>query len=262
MQATIDSNFTSEPLIGQSDSAATPADPDVEDFKRSYDWFVVARTLEGERRLCERKQMADTFRKDILEGALNSASVIDVYAKTNEGQWGKTASPLAQVAKGEFKLRVLYEPVWSHAMAGLKWGALIGIGLKFIDTLILLGAVDLRIAVMFLIVAAVCAIPRIGMAAVIVASLVMSKFTSVNLFVTLGTVMLIGSILGSLPGMAVGGAIGLGRRRTLPLAGDAKPEREGLALKAVVLPLLGGLALWGLYLFVFNPWLISIMSKR
>src|SRR5208282_3108649 len=125
-------------------------------------------------------------------------------------------------AKGHFKLRVLYEPVWAHAMAGVKWGVLIGIGLKFLDTLILLASVNGELAFMFLVAAGVCAIPRIGIPAMIVVYFVMSKFTKANLFMALLAVMLIGSILGCLPGMAIGGAIGLGRKKNLPLAGDAK----------------------------------------
>lgn len=156
--------------IQKPEDAVTPAplDAEVEEFKKTSDWFVVVQTSGGQRRLCNKKQFADTFRKDILDGVLNVRSTVDVHNKTKDGKWNKTSSPLEQFAKGHFKLRVLYEPVWSHAMAGLKWGALIGIGLKFLDTLILLGSADPTLAFLFLVVAGVCAIPRIGFVAMVV----------------------------------------------------------------------------------------------
>ncbi|HOX85772.1 MAG TPA: hypothetical protein PKW76_04560 [bacterium] len=239
----------------------SPKDAEVEAFKTTNEWFVVVQTADGQRRLCNKKQFKDMFRNDILDGLLNSESTVDVHVKTKEGQWNKTSSPLGQFARGYFKLRVLYEPVWSHAMAGLKWGALIGIGLKFLDTLILLGSADPTFAILFLVVAGVCAIPRIGIVAVVVVSTAMYKFTNANLFITLLSVILTGSILGCLPGMAIGGVVGLARKKSLPHARDAKSERDASVLKAVVLPLLGGAGLWALYLFVFNPWLMGVMSK-
>jgi hypothetical protein len=251
------------PTVAESQQveAAQPEVDEVEDFRKNNDWFALVHTSDGQLRLCDKKQVADTFRKDILDGVLNAASAVDVHAKTKDGQWSKTTSPLTQFAKGFFKLRVLYEPVWSHAMTGLTWGALTGIGLKFLDTLILLGSVDPGLAFLFVVVAAVCAIPRIGVLAMIGISIVMMRFAKANLFVTLLAVMATGSILGCLPGMAIGGAIGLGRKKNLPLAPDAKPEGGIMVLKALVLPLLGAAALWALYLFVFNPWMANVMSR-
>ena len=241
-----------------------PTDAEVEAFKTTNDWFVVVQTSDGQRRLCNKKQFTDIFRKDILDGLLSSESTVDVHFKTKEGQWNKTSLLLAQFAKRHFKLRVLYEPVWSHAMSGLKWGALIGIGLKFLDTLIWLFFVDPGLAIMLIIVAGMCAIPRIGSGIGIVSVIVpiaILGLTEVNLFVMFLGVMIVGSILGCLPGMAIGGVVGLARKKSLPLARDAKPERY-VVLKAVVLPLLGSAVLWALYLFVFTPWLMNIIAKR
>jgi hypothetical protein len=238
-----------------------PTDAEVEAFKTTNDWFVVVQTSDGQRRLCNKKQFTDIFRKDILDGLLSSESTVDVHFKTKEGQWNKTFLLLAQFAKRHFKLRVLYEPVWSHAMSGLKWGALIGIGLKFLDSLISLFFVDPVLAIMLIIVAGMCAIPRIGIAMSGIVSIAISGFVKVNLLGMFLGVMIIGSILGCLPGMAIGGIVGLARKKSLPLARDAKPERY-VVLKAVVLPLLGGAVLWALYLFVFIPWLMNIIAKR
>jgi len=255
-------NAVAPPLPAREPSLAPPSqEAEIEALKKQYDWFAITQTLDGQRRLCVKKQVADTLRRDVLDGVLNGASLVEIHAKSQDGKWVKTSSPLAQFAKGHFKLRVLYEPVWAHAMAGVKWGVLTGIGLKFLDTLILLASVNGKLAVMFLIVAGVCAIPRVGMPAMIAVSFAMWKFANVNLFLAVVAVMLIGSILGSLPGMAIGGAIGLVRKKNLPLAGDAQPERRALFVKAVLLPLAGGAGLWAFYLLVFNPWLMTVMSK-
>lgn len=237
-------------------------DSELESLKRSRDWFLVTQTTEGERRVCGRDQFVATLRTGLLEGLFNATTTVDVHAKKHDGTWSKTTTRLAQFAKGQFKLGVLYEPVWSHAKAGLQWGALIGIGLKLLDTLILLVGADPRLAFMFLLAIGVCVIPRVGMVGVIVVSVAMAKFTRANFFVMGLSAALIGATLGCLPGMAVGGLIGLSRRRALPLAKDARPEGEAVLPKAVVFPFLGAAAVWGFYLLVFNPWLVSVIEKQ
>jgi hypothetical protein len=126
----------------------------------------------------------------------------------------------------EKQVRVLYEPVWSHAMSGLKWGALIGIGLKFLDTLIWLFFVDPGLAIMLIIVAGMCAIPRIGIAMSGIVSIAISGFVKVNLLGMFLGVMIIGSILGCLPGMAIGGIVGLARKKVYHSLG--MPNQSGM----------------------------------
>jgi hypothetical protein len=72
---------------------------------------------------------------------------------------------------------------------------------------------------------------------------------------------LVGAVLGCLPGMAIGGIIGVSRKQALARAKDAEPEPAGLALKTVAFPFAGAGAVWGLYFFVFNPWLASVLAK-
>jgi hypothetical protein len=146
-------------------------------------------------------------------------------------------------------------------MAGLKWGALVGVGLKLLDTLIMLGSADPALAFMFLVAIGVCFIPRVGMIAVIIVVIAMAKFTRVNLFIMGLAAALIGAILGCLPGMAIGGIIGFRRKSSLSCARDATPEPEGLFVKAVLLPLIGGCGLFVFYILVFNPWLVSVLEK-
>lgn len=69
--------------------------------------------------------------------------------------------------------------------------------------------------------------------------------------------MLVGALLGCLPGMGIGGIIGVARRGSLPTAHDASPEPAGLWLRAVILPLLAEGGLLAFCITVFNPWLIS-----
>jgi len=230
-------------------------------LKNNKDWLAVAQTSSGEQRIFDKKQFIPALRAGILDGLFTAGSAVDVHVKAQDGTWNKTTSSLAQFAKGHFHLRVLYEPVWSHAMAGLKWGALVGIGLKLLDTLILLGSVDPSMAVLFLVAIGVCFIPRIGMAGVAMVSFMMFKYSKANFFMIGLSAALIGATLGCIPGMAIGGAVGFSRKKELPQAPDAEPEPDGLMLKAVVFPFLGGVALWSFYLFIFNPWLLSILEK-
>ncbi len=251
---------TASPLSQPEAPSQTPTDEEVETFKKTCNWFVVGENSTG-RWFCTKKEFADIFRRNILEGTFTAACTVDVHVKTKDGKWNKTSSSLAQFAKRHFKIGVLYEPVWSHAMAGLKWGALSGIVLKYLDTLFLLGSIDPRMAFLFLVVTGVCVIPRLGMPLVIVVSISLYRFTKANLFITLLAVMLFGSILGCLPGMAIGGAIGFLRRKNLPVASDATPERSGLVWKVMVLPLLGSVIILGGYFGVVNPWFQQILSK-
>jgi hypothetical protein len=238
-----------------------PEDVDSQALKKTRDWFAAVQTVSGERRIFDRAQFVTSLHDGVRGGVFNLNTPVTVHAKSQDGKWNETTSPLAQVAKGHFKLRALYEPVWSHAIAGLKWGALVGIGLKLLDTFITLGSVDPSLAMMFLVAVGVCFIRRIGMVAIIVISIVISKFSHANFFMMGMSAALTGSALGCLPGMAIGGAIGLSRKKKLPRATDAKPEPDGLLFKAVVFPGLAGATLWAFYLFVFNPWLASLLSK-
>jgi len=71
---------------------------------------------------------------------------------------------------------------------------------------------------------------------------------------------LTGALLGSFPGMAIGGLVGLIRKRSLPIAQDAIPEQLGVVLRAVVAPLVGGIGLIASYFLIFNPWLAALLG--
>jgi len=139
-------------------------------------------------------------------------------------------------------------------------GAIVGGGLKLLDTLIMLGTVDPMLAFLFLAAIAVAFIPRVGRIGVIAVVIFSMAYTKAHLFMIGIVAVLTGAILGSLPGMAVGGIIGLSRKNSFPLAKDAEPESSGLLFKATIVPLVLGMALFALYIFVFNPWLMTVLE--
>lgn len=229
-------------------------------LKKETDLFVRINEINESIRYYRKNELNTILRKDILEGRYDKNAPIVIYSKDKDGKWDKADSNLFQFAKSYFKLRILYQPVWAHAMAGLKWGAILGIGIKLLDSTVMLGMVDPVLAFMFLGVIAVCFIPRIGFVAVIIISIAMVKFTNMNLFMMFLSAALVGAILGCLPGMTIGGIIGLVRNKSIIQANDAAPEPEGMFYKAVLLPLLGGGSLIAFYLFVFNPWLVNLLG--
>ena len=238
-------------------AANAMVDGDVDALKMNHDWIAAVSTSRGERRICSRKSLGDILRRDILVGELSATAPVDVHAKGQDGRWAKATVPLAALVPREFRLRVLYQPIWSHSLAGLKWGALVGIALKLLDTFVLLSSRDPTLAVLFLVAIGACFIPRIGWTAMIGVSIVMSKFTKVNLFFALVGAGLAGAILGCLPGMAVGGIVGLVRRRRLTLAPDAEREPANVVWKAVVAPVAAACVVWAGYLLVVTPWLVG-----
>ena len=242
------------PILSASESPM-----DAEALKAEKDWFVEIDQPEGRKHFFGKEEISTRMRSEILEGKYTKDLSVGVHSKDKEGKWTRKDSPLFEFAKGYFSLRVLYQPAWSHALEGLKWGALAGIGLKLLDTLILLGTVDPALAFMFLVAIVVCCIPRFGMIGVIGISIFMMKYSKANFFLMGLSAGIVGAVLGCLPGMAVGGIIGLARKNSLPVARDGNSDPEGLFLKAVILPMAGACALWIFYLFVFNTWLADFM---
>ncbi len=146
-------------------------------------------------------------------------------------------------------------------MTGLIWGAVAGIGLKVLDSFAGLCSANPTIGMLFLLAAGVCAIPRMGWTLMLGITLLFNFFAkvnglpNVNLFVMVLGALFAGALLGCFPGMAVGGVVGLLRRKGLPQAPDARPE-GGVFLKLVVLPTILGAGIWAAYLL----WLIPLVG--
>jgi hypothetical protein len=246
-------------LIEQNQTVLeTQEDPRVGSLKREKDWFIAVEGVNETKSYYDKKEIKTTLRNAILEGRHRQASAVAIYVKTKDGKWNLVNKTLRDFAKDYFQLRILYQPVWGHAMAGMKWGILVGIGLKLLDTLILLGSINPQLAFFFLIAIVACCIPRIGVVGMIMVSYLMIKFSKVNFFFIGIAAALTGAILGCLPGMAIGGAIGMYRRSNLPLAQDVMAETGNLMVTTLILPLFGGTALLLFYFYVFNPWLIKV----
>jgi hypothetical protein len=234
-------------------------DPTVQSFKNDKNWFMGI-SVGDSTHYYDKKQFITELRTNILETKYEKNNKVVIYNKDKDGSWKKTKSTLGEFAKNHFKLRVLYEPVWSHAMAGLKLGAIAGLFIKCADTFLMLLADEPVAAFLFALAVGVFLIPRIGWVTVAAIAFAMARFSSINFFFIGLAAALVGAILGCLPGMAIGGIIGFSRKNSLSVAKDAVPEQDGLFLKAVLLPLISGCALFAIYLFVFNPWLMEVLD--
>jgi hypothetical protein len=233
----------------------------IESLKKIKDWFAIARTNRGEQIFYDNENLVTTMRKNILDNIHNSNDSVEVHSKNKKGEWSSKNTTVIEFANGYFELGVLYKPIWTYAINGLKWGAIVGVLLKMFDTFILLLEVDGTIAVMFLVAVGVCFIPRIGIGAMIVVSFIMTRISKVNFFFMAIAAGLVGAILGCLPGMAIGGIAGFIRKNNLPHANDAHPEPSSLFITTVLLPAIGGATLLYFYIVVLNPWLAEILSK-
>jgi hypothetical protein len=233
---------------------------EVRSLKRQKNWFVGVEDATGTIRYFDKKEITKTLRSDILEGKYQKDNATMLYSKKVDGKWEKTSSTLLEFSKKFFKLRVLYQPVWSYAMSGLKWGTIIGIGLRAVDSLIGLASADVVATIICLLVLGLFFIPRVGPFIDIAIIIALSRF--IDIMWILGFyfgVAIAGIMLASLPGMAIGGAIGLSRRNTITLARDAPPESKNIHITAFVLPLAIGIVLIAVYFFVIVPWMVSIL---
>jgi hypothetical protein len=237
-------------------------------LKSTCDWFVTTHTSDGTIRSFKKDQIVPDLRKSITGGTIHLEDRLDVSAKTESGEWIEKTTTLKDFVNDHFNLRILYQPVWAHAMAGLKWGAIIGIGIKVIDTLITFAIINPLMAIFFLAALAILFFPRYGFLAAVILAFNFIRSAGFDGFFSIMTTTLVaafsasltGAILGCLPGMFIGGMVGFFRRNIIPHANDIETEPDHLILKAVILPLIGGAALLSFYLLVFNPWLMRIFS--
>ena len=261
-----------KPKIDLESQPGFQGDTSIDDFRNpesaALKWwqnntekFIAVETADAGVRFYAPDDLLEELRSEVIDGKLAAGANMHVYTKGQDGKWITSTQAVANFVKSIFKLNILYRPVWAHSMAGLKWGALIGIVLKLVDTAVGLMSVEPGAALCFVIAIAVCFIPRVGIVGMITVTVVMGQFYRGNFFMMGISAAIIGAILGCLPGMAFGGLIGLSKRRKLPHAPDAKPEGNAIALKTTLLPFVGGAVLAALYFFVLNPWLMSVLAK-
>jgi len=242
------------------------------------DWYILIDSIDGKKISYDKKEIKTRLRANILAGMHDKNSSAIIFTKripflparkgswNLENKWNQKATTLAEFGKKHFAVGVLYQPIRSYAKAGLKWGAAIGIILKSIDSSIGLYQTDPFMAVLVTMGILVCFIPRFGPMSFILFLFMASRYpgTEFLLPMILG-VALVGASLGCLPGMAVGGLIGWGRRRSIPRAYDAVSEPKSVIVKAVLLPFMAGCGVIFVFLFVvlqlLLPWLYNMSEK-
>jgi hypothetical protein len=229
-------------------------------MKKTSKWFIIVDGNDGNRNYYDLNVFNNELSNGIVNGSLGSENKLVAHFKNEKNEWQTEMSTVRKFARGFSNLRNLYDPIWNHALAGLKWGAYLGVALKMLDTAIMLGREDIKMALFFIGTIVLLFIPRIGIAAIIIISIVMMKFTEVNFFMMVLSAGLTGAILGCLPGMFIGGTVGLLRRNSFKRACDVEREGFGAIVKSVILPLAGSVALIYTYLFIFNPWLATVLN--
>ncbi len=257
----------SEPNLDRCMEAPASAEMDCAEHlpldaaKEKTSWLAVVVGQDGDETVIWKDELVPKLRQGLLDGSFNAGSVLKIHSKAEDGAWSQVEGTVADQIKQHFGLRVLYEPVWTHAKEGLKWGAIAGAGLKLLDTTVTLASVDPFTVFLFIGAIAVCAIPRLGSMAAAAVWFILFKYSKMNLFVVILAAAAVGAALGCLPGMAIGALTGFVKRRSMILARDARPELDRLVLTAVALPLTCGIALIVIYVAVLNPWIASVLSR-
>jgi hypothetical protein len=254
-------NYTISETAQRPAGHACLVDASLEAFKNLCEWFVVATTSDGQRRICTKKNFQRVLLVDILAGLLRAEDELQVHSKRKDGRWVESFPSLRGFALQHRKLRVAYEPVWTHAATGARWGVVAGVSVAILNALIFYSMTDPWVAVCLGASALVAFVPRFGsrIAPFVFGSLgLMGKVAPAFGILT---AIIIFAILGGLPGMTIGGAIGWVREEKLPRAPDAPAEGGFVAVKALVLPLVGWLLAWSVFALVVYPWAARIVGS-
>ena len=256
---------STEPLSQEDSSAEShpPLDPRVEILKKTCDCFFEVEAKDGLLKFYQGKDLLEELPQDLTAGTVDRQSAVTLHTQDPDdaGSWTTVKGDVSELSESHFEIKRLYEPVWTYAMRGMKWGAVGGVILMLADTFLMLAATEPSLGLLFLCAVLVCFIPKIGMLGVCMISMMMFRISEVNFFIMGLSAGLTGAILGALPGMAIGGAIGLLRCNSLASPKDLTIEdRQGNLINAFLAPLCGCTGVFALYLYVFNPWLIEVLS--
>jgi hypothetical protein len=206
----------------------------------------------------ERKQFDKwTLREEIVRGNLTKdckARILKAGENKPSDSKEESWQTLGSISKSDFKLQILYTPIWAHTMKGLAYGALVGIILKAIDTTVLLFQLDPTAGIIWLlIVASLCVTKWFKWATIIAILLSIRSGVKANLFVTVIAVMIVGFIFGGPAGMAVGTLTGYFRKKNLPKAPDASDEGLRPVLLGFVAPIIFLAITIPFYIFWLTP---------
>jgi len=98
------------------------------------DWYILIDSIDGTRIDYNRKEIKTRLRENILAGMHDKNSSAMIFTKKKpyflpkkdhwnlDSNWNRKATTLTEFAKKHFALGVLYQPIWSYAKTGLKWG--------------------------------------------------------------------------------------------------------------------------------------------
>lgn len=249
--------------ILQSDTEAVINDSEtVEFYKKECDWFIIVEDDANEQNVFKLDNFQAELKNGIITGKFQADQQIHGYFKNESKRWTKQDMTIKDFIKDFDDLKMLYEPIWTHALIGLKWGVYIGIALKLLDTAILFGSVDPSIAFLFILAIGISFIPNIGVFGMMIVAIGLSLITGVNLYIAAIAATLTGGILGCMPGMFIGGIIGWIRKGSLPKAHDAIVEPASILIKTIVFPMIAAFVLIYSYIIYFNPWLMSLLDKN
>jgi len=266
-----------EPTNSEVSSAEKEEDP-FAFLQTKKDWYISIESTDGKRIAYDKKEIKTRLRANILAGKHDRNSSAIIFTKRLpmfptfkdnrplENKWNQKVTTLKEFGKKHFAVGALYQPIWSYAKAGLKWGAIIGIILNSISFSINIFPTNPVMA--FLVTTGILLyfVPKYGKMFFFLVLFNAYQNPDAAFFLpTVLVVALVGAGLFCLPGMTIGGLIGWGRRRFIPRAHDAVPEPKSVLVKAVLLPFLGGSAVIITYLFVafqvLLPLLYSLREK-
>lgn len=236
------------------------ADMRIEELKQATNWFLCVQPDQGEAKYFDAPAVTMELRQTILSGEYPKGTPVIVYSKNDQGQWSETKQNLISFARGNFGLRVLYEPVWAHAMKGISWGLRVGAVVQLLFGVLALNQVNPMAAFLLAVFGGALFIPKAGGPVVGIAAFWICKDGQFWIISMALTAMATGAILGCLPGMAVGGIVGIIRAGSFPQAAEGG-DPSNVAVKAVLLPMLGAIALFAFHIIIVEPWALRMANR-
>lgn len=237
--------------IAKSDSF----DEIVYNIKKNNDWFIIVEDNSNVKHLFIKNNFKKEIKNGLISGQFNSESQIQKNFRDTDGFWTKENTKVKEFIREYKGLKVLYKPIWNHAMIGLEWGIYIGIILKLLDTALLFGYDNPIIGLLFLAAIGVVFVPKIGIMTMAIALIVLNSYTEIDIHLVMIISALFGAIFVGLPGMFLGGLIGWIRKRFSPQAHDASVEPSSVLIISVVLPIIGTIVIFFLFFAYILPWI-------
>lgn len=233
--ATIDRTSTAAAATGPSERLEPPDSTERGPEPTGGPVFQT-RLPSGEVRLYRR---ATELEADILAGLVPDGSSARLVQDPSEGDApGAPWTPIAEFASGRPELRSAYRPHWDTALRFMGWGAMVGVGLKLLDTTFLMFAIDDTLGMVWLVtIGSLLLASQWGWAPLVALYFTFKLGIGANLFVTALAAGFVGVALGAPGGLLIGALVGHFRRGRVRTAPDAPPEGARPYVLGVALPL-------------------------